>query len=487
MERAAPHPLPAPASRSPREWAQRVYAFAQLPDRRLKTRLIRVAEGLAAAPSDSLPQTFEDWGQVKGAYRFVANQRVKPESLGRALPPSTALRCAGEELVLVVQDTTFLTFPPACHAEGLGPINDKPSRGIALHSALALRPDGLSLGVAHLHSWCRPKSQPPARRRANRPIEEKESFRWLEAMRAVHEAFQENLEPHERPRLCHVCDREGDIHELFALAEELGDAVVVRCARNRRVEVDEALDKAHDAISRLPAQAVLQLAVPRKPGQAARPATVEIRFQRQTLSPSQSAPSQRRRGKVRLWLVEVREPNPPEGVAPLHWRLWTNEPVQTLEEALRIVDIYCQRWRIEEYHRVLKEGCRIEQVRFRTAERIRSAIALYAPVALRIVELRDLARACPDRSCAIFLGETEWRVLWTLQHKRPPAPGQEPPTVAQAIRWIGALGGHLGRKRDGRPGTKTLWRGFRDLQLLVEYEEVRERLLRNRRARAGPP
>jgi hypothetical protein len=456
------------------QWAEDIHAHARLPDARLQRRLVNITKTLACFPTDSLPHACADWAQTKGAYRFIENDRLAPEDLHDGLPKSTALRCAGLKVVYSVQDTTETVFPKACHAEGLGRINSSPSRGALLHSAVGMSPDGLLLGILHMHSWCRKDDGKTARDRANRPIEKKESVRWLNAMRGAHEAIAE-LPPELRPVLWHVGDREMDIHEVFALAESLGDPVVVRWARDRRIENgNKEITKAHQSVAKSPRRGVVEIQVPRTRTKPARTAIVEIRFERQTLKPGKGNPRQRGRGPIPLWLIELREMEPPKGEKPLLWLLWANRTVDSLADAVQIIDIYRKRWRIEDYHLVLKEGCRLEKVRFHTAHRIRLAIALYAPVAVRIVAMRDAARLYPDAPCTILLDDTEWRVLWTTQNKGWPADGQAPPTLQQAVKWIGRLGGHLGRKGDGMPGVKTLWRGFRDLQLLTDYEKRRE-------------
>jgi len=137
-------------------------------------------------------------------------------------------------------------------------------------------------------------------------------------------------------------------------------------------------------------------------------------------------------------------------------------------QALLIVSIYKLRWRIEDYHTVLKCGCGIEELRFETAQRTAKAIFLYAPVAVRILQLRDLSRIKPNICCTSILSDTEWRALWTYINQRPPAAHEPPPTLAQATRWIGSIGGHLGRKGDGTPGMRSLWRGWRDLSMMAE-------------------
>lgn len=465
--------------RSVGQWAEEIHASTRLPDARLHRRLVNITKTLACFPTDSLPHACADWAETKAVYRFIENDRLAPEDLHNGLPESTAQCCAGLKIVYSIQDTTDLVFPAACHAEDLGPINDSPSRGAFLHTALGVAPDGLPLGILHIHSWCRKDDGKRARDRANLPIEQKESVRWLNAMRGAHQAIAK-LPPELRPVLCHVGDREIDIHEVFALAEQQGDMVVARWARERRIENEnKEIGKARESVAKSPCRGLVEIQVPRKGTQPARTAIAEIRFERQTLKPGKNSPRQRSRGPITLWLIEVREIHPPEGEEPLLWLLWTNRPVDNLEDAVQIIEIYRKRWRIEDYHLVLKQGCRLEKVRFHTADRIRLVTALYAPVAVRILAMREAARLYPDAPCTILLDETEWRVLWTTQNKGWPADDQAPPTLQQAVKWIGRLGGHLGRKGDGMPGVKTLWRGFRDLQLLTDYEKRREWLRRH--------
>ena len=160
--------------------------------------------------------------------------------------------------------------------------------------------------------------------------------------------------------------------------------------------------------------------------------------------------------------------DPPSGSQGLHWLLYTTEPVGNIQEVSRIVDIYKMRWKIEELFLILKSGCRIEEVQFSTASRLAKVVALYAPVAVRILQLRDSAASVPEQACTAILSEQEWRALWTYIHKTRPSKEQAPPSILQAVMWIGRMGGHLGRKSDARPGVRTLWKGLRDLSLLTE-------------------
>jgi hypothetical protein len=449
-------------------WAASTYASAALPDARLNKRAAIIASVLAARPLDSIPQAFGDWDQAKATYRFIENDRVTYDLLMEPVIEKTAGDCRGRDRIICVQDTTTLTFPNAATMKGLGPVNEPGGPlGMFVHSALAVGEDGVPIGLLHGEYWCRdPKEHGKAKQRRSRPVEEKESAKWLHGIRGARGALEQHLAEGERPSLIHVADREGDIHEIFEEILRGGDGAVIRCAQNRRVvESEPEIAYAHQAVRSRPVLARVKIDIPRKHDQPKRKATVEIRSCRVTLNPNRSRYSKRR--PIPLSLVEVWEPNPPEGVERIRWLLWTTEPSSTLEEALEVVRIYRIRWVIEEVHLVLKSGCQIEELQFETVERTGKMLAFYAPVAIRVVQLRSRARIEPDSPCTVVLSEEEWHTLYAAIHRKPPPRGASPPTLRQAVLWIGRLGGHLNRKADGMPGVRSLWRGWRDLMIML--------------------
>ena len=449
-------------------WAQDFYAGVCLPDERLKTRLIRISAAIAARPADSFPQACLNWAEAKGAYRLIENERVSAEALQQPASNRAARECAGQEIVLAIQDTTVLSFSSARQAEGLGPVNDDPNaRGMFFHPVLALREDGFPLGLLHQQTWCRDlKTRKHDTYLSCIPIEKKESFKWIRGIREARQAIHANLPAEARPRLIHVFDREGDVFEVFEEIAKAPDGTVIRSHHNRRVITAEGCGRMiQDWVRAAPLLGTALIDVPRKQGRAARQATIEARTRKVTLTPQNSKGSTDR--WLELTLVEVWESDSPEGVVPLHWLLWTTEPVENLQGALRIISIYKMRWKIEEFNLILKGGCRIEQLQFGRADRLTKVLALYAPIALRILQLRDLSRQTPEAPCTIVLSHNEWRALWTYIHQKPPVVTLSPPTLEQATKWIGRLGGHLGRKNDGMPGVRALWRGWRDLDLLT--------------------
>lgn len=466
----SPSPLPAPVGA--RAWACDLFATARFVDKRLDRRAREVLSALAAKPADSIPQAFDDWAGAKATYRFIENDRVRCEDILAPLGEAAGRACASHRVVLAVQDTTALTFPKARSMQGLGDLNDF-SKGLLFHTTLALTPEATPLGVLDLQWWSRDGAERgKAGLRKKRSVEEKESAKWLRGIRAASRAWRAQRGPLDTGRLIHVFDREGDVHEVF---EEIGSGgdqgAVIRCAQNRRARrhAGDPIGWAHQIVRGAPLLGVTTIDLPRAHGMPARPdVAVQLRACTVTLCPS---PTQHpRRRDLGMTLVELWESDPPKGVEALHWLLWTTEPADTLQEALAIVGIYRLRWRIEDYHLVLKAGCRVEDLQFESAERAAKVIYLYAAVAVRILALRELSRREPEAPCTRVLSHAEWRTLWTYIHKKPPARHAPPPTIKQAVLWIGRLGGHLGRKSDGMPGVTTLWRGWRDLSnLLVLY------------------
>jgi hypothetical protein len=445
-------------------WAAYIASFATLPDARLNARLGDVLGKLAAKPLDSIPQAAGNWQEAKPIYRFLENDRVTQTGLLQPLADTTVRACCEQVEIYAIHDSSSLNYSALTQTVGLGTLNDSPTaRGIHFHSALAVRSDGTPLGLLDFSWWIRPPGVRTAKKRKQRRFEQKESYKWLRSILACQAAFDRNLDTTTRPRIIHVMDREGDIHEVLAAIAASPDGAVIRSVQNRTVADPHA--QAHQAVRAAPLLGVDTVDVPTRPNHPARQATLQLRAMQLTITPSTKKNPER---QPTTWtLVEAWEPNPPAGVEPLHWLLWTTETVRTLTDALEIVRIYRLRWRIEEYHLVLKSGCNAEKLELETVERLAKAVTLYAAVAVRIVALRDLSRREPEAPCTAALTEEEARVLWSYIHKRPCPANWKVPTIRQAVLWLGRLGGHLGRKSDGMPGVRTLWRGLRDLHVLV--------------------
>lgn len=435
-------------------WASEVAAAADLPDQRLDKRLTVIVADTIDRPGASIPRASGCAGQAKATYRFYSNTRVAAARLRQGFAIVTAQRCLDQDDLLVVQDTTTLNFTGLHTIPELGPIDSGGlAVGVHLHTALAVTASGHVVGTLDQQYWARPPQGQPG-------PQEKESGKWINGIDASRAVLHETAGDRPVPRLIHVMDREGDAYEVMMTVVDAGDSAIIRCAQNRRV--DDPLAKAHEAVRRRPVLGRAEIRVPRKGRFPERRARGEIRSLRAALTPDlEKYPH----AWPMTWnLVEVWEPEPPAGVERIHWRLWTLEPASSQSEALEVVRKYTCRWPIEDVHLVLKSGCQVEELRLESWDRLEKAVAVESAVAARIVSLRDLARETPEAPALEVLSEDEVGALACHFGK-----GMKPSelTIGQAVLWIGRLGGHLNRKRDGMPGVRTLWRGLHDLTLLA--------------------
>lgn len=445
-------------------WAAHIAGEADFPDERLTTRLGFILQTLADKPLDAFPQATQNAGQAKALYRFLANRRLLVADFLQPLVDTTVEACRGLACVLAIQDSSSANYTSLLKTRGLGKLNHTSALGLHFHTTIAVRPEGVACGLLQQSFWTRPPDAPLKNgSHKHRPIEDKESYKWLEGIEAA-EAAIDQLPPPQRPRLIHVFDREGDIHEVLQRITDSPHGAVLRAAQNRSVA--GPIDNAFAAVAAAPLLGSAVIDVPARPGTAKRQAKLELRSVTLTITPS-SYSAYKDRVPVTWTLVEAREVDAPAGVEPLHWLLWTTEPAQTRADVLAILRIYKLRWLIEDFHLTLKSGCQIENLRLETAERLEKAIVLYSSVALRLLALRDLARQQPTAPCTMLLDTDQWQALYSYSQGRRPTADTPIPTIQQAVLWIGRLGGHLNRKSDGMPGVRTLWRGWRDLTILV--------------------
>jgi hypothetical protein len=369
---------------------------------------------------------------------------------------ATAERIRKHQVVLAAQDTTTLDYTAHPEAD-LGPTcheNDS-CIGLILHDTLAFSPEGTPLGVLDGQCWTRdPKETGKKAKRGKLPIEQKESFKWLKSYRAVAEV--QALCP--ETMLVSVGDREADIYELFheTTKHENGPKLLVRADKWKKRKVEQELLWAKMRQEEVAGYREIQ--VPRSGRRKARKAKLEIRFSQVTLAPPQSKPLP----PITIWAVYAREIDHASDVKePIDWMLLTTVETSTLEEAEEKMRWYGKRWGIEVYHRTLKSGCRIEDRRLDNADRLTACIAIDMVVAWRIFLLTMLSREHPDLPCDACLSEDEWRALTVFYTRK--APPKTPPPMKDIIVLIAKLGGFLGRKSDGNPGTTTVWRGLQRL------------------------
>lgn len=448
-------------------WSAQEFAGIRLGDQRLDDRVVRVSSDLAAQPQAPIPQACGDWASTKATYRLFENSKVIPAQLLAPHQQRTCERMAGRALVFGVQDTCYLNYTSHPSTEGLGWIGAETDGqvGVIMHSTLALTPQGVPLGLLTQTIWARAAADPQldtAARRTQRrqaPITAKESFKWLKALQEAEALRPDGVD------LVHVCDSEADVYEMFQAVQDAGAKMVVRASQDRAVIEAGRL---REVLSHRPVSGHLSVEIPAQPGRLARTATVEVRYGELTLRPPYRAPScQADLRPLTLWLVWVHEVDAPSTVAePLDWLLVTNVAVTTFLEAVERVRWYRLRWAIEVFHRVLKSGCKVEDCRLETADKLLRYLTLKSVIAWRLFWMVQVNRAQPDAVCTVVLAEHEWQALYVRIHRTSQLP-ECVPTVRQVVRWIAQLGGFLGRKHDGEPGVTVLWRGWQRLHDLT--------------------
>lgn len=387
-------------------WASEELDTIDLGDARLNRRAATLAETFADSPTASIPGACHDHAEVRAAYRFFDHESV---GFWDVLAPhirSTERRMGEHPIVLCLQDTTTLDFNGQ-DIEGLGPLNYEPQRGLLVHPTYVVTPGREPLGLLDSWNWARKFRDADGKR----PPDILESRRWVDGYERIAESAARMPET----RCVCVGDRESDLMPLMrsAAAQRYPADWLVR-AKHDRVLGDEqggrlfARVEASEPIGR-----VAFRYRPRR-GTKARDVVQELRVERVTLG---------RGEKLEVTCLIAREIAPPEGVAPLQWRLLSNRPVGSAEEAAELIEWYRARWEIEQFFDVLKNGCKIEELQLRALERLEVALALFMICAWRIDRLMRLGRHCPEREAAVVFEPDEIRAAYAA-NKRPVPEGE---------------------------------------------------------------
>lgn len=469
-------------------WAADEFEEVDLGDKRLDSRLVKLCDSFSDAPESPINQACEDWHETKAAYRFFQNGKADVDRIMDAHRAKTAARATGHETILAIQDTSYLVYTHHPKTKGLGEISLKKgknkdriySRGLVMHTCLAVTDKGTPLGLLDQKIFAR-ELRPDHERRSMGgkyiqdvlPVEEKESYRWIEALEATSKA------PIECPVVT-VCDRECDFYDFFKAAEKNGSSVLVRAFQNRTVNrssryAEKEVEKLWGLVGAQPLAGTYAVEITAREktkhckGRTARTADMEIRFSEFLLNPPRNNPKHKteKLPDIRMFAVYAVEKDPPKGEDAAEWMLLTNQSVATFQDACERVRWYSLRWRIEMFFKVLKSGFRVEACRLGTADRLICYLTLMSIVAWRLFMITLVARSDPDLPCTQFLSEQEWTVLAIKTLGKDGLP-KGSPRIADALVWVAKLGGYLARRSDGPPGTLVLWRGWKRLMDLTE-------------------
>lgn len=454
-------------------WMARELHGIELGDQRRKRRVIQTVERMARRPQGSVLQFSKNWAGAKGTYRLLSPRSARAQAHDLATATRAALRQAcvqrmtREEVVLAIQDTTSFDFHTHSATAGLGPIgggrDGKGGIGLFVHTTMAVSEAGVPLGIVWQETWVRgPERLGQGGRRHKVPLEERESYRWTEAQAAVNARIPADT------TVITVADREADIFEFLA-AERPDHAHVLIRANGTRLFA-EGGGLIIEAVRRAPVLGEYDVTVRPHPQQRARDVRLTVRAMTVTLKTPHTGRRFTRADPITLSALWVTEQAAAQG-EPIEWLLLTDLPTPDLAAAQRYVRYYTLRWLIERYHFTLKSGCRIEASQLRTREAIENLLALYCLVAWRLLWLTYAARQEEQQPCTVAFSDLEWRTLQRLHQADAPLPA-EPPPLRTVTRWLGRLGGHLGRKGDGQPGVKVLWIGLTRLADIITGVEL---------------
>ncbi len=433
----------------------------QLADQRLNQRSRIIMETLAANPEASINAASGGWSETIAAYRFFNNPSVTPEQILQPHREATKRRLREYPVVLIVQDTTELDFtkhPPkdARH------LNTPERFGLYEHVQLAVTPDKLCLGVVGAEFFDRAaETFGKSAERSTLPIEQKESFRWLQGYRSACELAAECPGTH----IVSIADREADIDDIFVdarqqsgpRAEFLIRAKLERCTLERDLAAGPAAYcKVRAAVGRSPLRATWTIDLCQTPKRAARQAALEIRAIAVEVKP----PHERSRlPSVACNVVLAEERGGPGDGTDVSWLLLTSLPIDTLEDIQQIIACYVARWTVEIYFRTLKTGCRVEDIQLETTHRLKNCLAFYKIIAWRVLHLTYLNRTCPTLPCTALFEESEWKSVWQVVARKPLP--KKPPPLSMFFKLLSQLGGYNNRATEAPAGPQPIWIGLR--------------------------
>ncbi len=430
-------------------------------DKRLVARGSWLVDRIVATGSVVLRRIGGDRAGELATHRFLDNERVSPAAILDAFAQSTREACRGRRIV-AVQDTTEINFSGRDRGRrGLGPGGDGKGLGFFIHPVVAVEAtQGAVLGVVGAAVWTRQGAAGEAGAgRRQRGLEDKESRRWLDG--AIWAAARLDT----ASQIIVVGDRESDIYPLFA-RRPAGVELIVRVAQNRSLASGGRLFEAP-----LAELGEIEVAVRAQPGQKARRARLSLAAGRLTLARPQNCLVEGDPESLTLNLVETIERDPPKGVKPLHWRLYTTLPVDSAEAAGEVVRLYRLRWRIEEVFRALKsDGLKLPESQLKSAGRLFKLAALGLGAACRILQLTDARDGSPRPATDVVDAALIAPIATIAGSLEGKTERQKNPHREGSLAWLAWITARLGGWNCyyKPPGPKTMATGWRQLATMLQ-------------------
>jgi len=439
-------------------WSEQQFGTCDLHDIRRTRRAVKMGIQFAGHPDGTTPTQTETWADLKAAYRLFDQKHVTFQAL--CTPHWRATRACAPGTWLLIGDTTEVEFGIQRQVAGLGPTGDGDGRGFFLHSSLMIHAETEEVaGLAGAELYHRVPA-PPNESASAKKKRDRESEVWGRVVTQVGP-------PPAGARFVHVFDAGADNYEVYCHLQLQRSDWVVRVAQHHR-NVEDCMGRLmplSDLVRQQPLAGTYRLALRARPGQPSRTANLQVRFAPLTMPvPTFASPFTKQCGipSIPMFVVEVREVNAPAGVEPLRWVLLTSVEVKTFGQAWEVIGWYEKRPVVEDYHKCLKTGTRVEERQYETSARLERVTGMLSVVAVRLLQMKFVARADPDRPAEQLVPAAWLRMLGAIRKGR-----HKLDTVGQFFRSLAMLGGFLGRKGDGQPGWLTIWRGFEKLRLCI--------------------
>lgn len=440
---------------------------AKFGDKRLNLRFERIINTWWGQVECSIPQAFKQWGQTKAVYRFLSNKKVTSETILAAQMSSwSENQFSGNRIMLAIHDTTEVDLTGKRSKDQLGCLLYENQRGFFLHNTLLCSENGIPQTVFHQHYWGRdPVTLGKKKARKYLSIKQKESFRWVEGIERVQEYFK--IFP--KTTVINICDREGDIYELLETGHRSNSHYIVRSCNNRKVKDEE--EKLWEQVKKEQIQGSYTLEVNDRQALQKRVVTIEVKWLEKIILSPPYRKNQKPPQPITVNMIYVEEINVPKGVTPINWKLLTSLEVTSMEKALTVITYYTYRWRIETFHYILKQGCKVEQLQLEQEHNLKNAISLYSLMACRLLAMMYLSREKPQTSInTIGFTDKQHSLLCNYleksHHIKTNQQTKENPTIEHFTRLVGILGGYQKHNKP-HPGIKVLWRGMKELSTIL--------------------
>ena len=464
-------------------WIDEEFRGINFGDKRLVERFKDIISEFTKKAQLNISSTFDSWSSIKGCYRFFSNDKVKAKIILDEHVSSTLSRInQNDKQVLILHDTSYIDYKNRHKTSNLDCItrnlkSGNIGKGLILHNSFAIDELGIPLGLVNQKFIERKEIKAGSKKIKkhlihNQAVEEKESYRWIEAVRNFQQLGCKKRE------IVHVTDREGDFFELYRECCELEEKFLIRAAHNRNINKSKrrepSKDKMFDYFYSLNSSGKITIDIQVNKETKYRKAELSIAFEKFTFPPPPNRTVKKDGNKLdnmELYGIMIKEENPPKDQEALEWLLITNIVITNIGEAIEKMKWYSLRWNIETFHKILKSGCSVEYAQLRSREKLIKYVTTKSIIAWKIFWLSRSSKLEKGLDCSAILTKNEEEILFKRFNE-----GKKyikPILLEQAYIWIAKLGGYIGRKADPPPGIITIWRGWtRFMNMVDDYKMI---------------